>query len=142
VDLLQTLLLAAQQSAGRRFPFLIKQRRESWRGNWYGLWDDPRARLPELTEEQAFGVSGQNTNYAGFARAQSRTNLYEMDRWAAQSKDGLIGALQQLKPGWDGIVLDFTGSGGDANGNPLTPLVKSLAPPPPNPADKPKTTPP
>ncbi len=67
-----------------------------------------------------------NTSYAGFAHAQSRTNLYEMDRWAAQSKDGLVAALQQLKPGWDGIVLDFSG---DAGGNPLAELAKSLAPP-------------
>lgn len=134
LDLLQTLLSAAQQGAGHRVPFLIKQRRPSWRGNWYSLWDDPRAKLPELSEEIAYGGSDVNTNYPALAHAQSRTNLYELERWSAQSKDELVSALQQMKPGWNGIVLDFTD---DAGGNPLAGLVKSLAPPVPKPADKP-----
>jgi len=131
LDLLQTLLAAAQQGAGRRLPFLIKQRRSGWRSSWYGLWDDPRARLPELSEEMAFGPSDMDTSFAGFAHAQSRINLYEMYRWAAQSKDGLAAALQQIKPGWDGIVLDFSG---DMKGDPLAELAKGLAPPAPKPA--------
>ena len=126
LDLLQTLLAAARQAAGHPVPFLIKQRRLSWHSDWYGVWADPRAKLPELSEELAFGGSDMNTGYAGFARAQSRTNIFEMNRWEAQSKDGLTAALQQLKPGWDGIVLDFTA---DAGGDPLAELAKSLAPP-------------
>ena len=131
LDLLQTLLSAAQQGAGHPVPFLIKQRRTTWRGNWYGLWDDPRAKLPELSEALAYGGSDQDTNYAAFAHTQSRTNFYEMERWSAQSKEGLVSALQQMKPGWNGIVLDFTD---DDNGNPLAGLAKSLAPPVPKPA--------
>lgn len=130
LDLLQSLLSAAQQGAGHRVPFLIKQRRPSWRGTWYSLWDDPRAKLPELSEELAFGGSDLNTNYAAFAHTQSRTNLYELERWSAQSKDGLVSALQQMKPGWNGIVLDFTD---DDNGDPLAGLAKSLVPPVPKP---------
>ena len=133
LDLLQTLLSAAQQSTGHRIPFLIKQRRPSWHGNWYGLWDAPGAQLPELSEELAYGGSDPDTNYAAFAHTQSRTNLYELERWSAQSKDGLVSALQQMKPGWDGIVLDLTD---DAGGDPLAGLVKSLSPPAPKPASK------
>lgn len=131
IDLLQTLLSAAQQGAGHRVPFLIKQRRPSWRGDWYSLWDDPRAKLPELSEELAYGGSDQNTNYATFAHTQSRANFYELERWSAQSKEGLVSALQQMKPGWNGIVLDFTD---DDSSNPLAELAKSLASPVPKPA--------
>ena len=138
LDLLQSLLAAARQGAGHPVPFLIKQRRSSWRGNWYGVWADPRAKLPELSEELAFGGSDMNASFAGFARAQSRTNIFEVDRWAAQSKDGLAAALQQLKPGWDGIVLDFSA---DAGGDPLADLAKSLAPPAPKPGAKPAPKP-
>ena len=134
LDLLQTLLAAARQGAGHPVPFLIKQRRPSWHGNWYGLWNDPRAKLPELSEELAFGGSDMNASFTGFARAQSRTNIFEMNRWEAQSKDGLTAALQQLKPGWDGIVLDFSGNAG---GDPLAELAKSLAPPARRPDAKP-----
>ena len=136
LDLLQTLLAAARLGAGRPFPFLIKQQLPSWPSGWYGLWDDPRAKMPEISQHLADG--GSDPDFAAYAHTQSRTNLYEMDRWATQSKEGLVAALQEIKPGWDGIVLDFTG-GGDANGNPLAGLVKSLTPPAPKPVNKPGT---
>ncbi|MBV9851862.1 MAG: hypothetical protein JO250_19520 [Armatimonadetes bacterium] len=138
-DFLQKILAAAQQAAGRRPELWIKQRRSSYQADWYGLWDDPRAPLPDLTEELAYGGYSPNTDFAAFAHTQSRRAMFELPSWAGTSAAKLAGNLQQMKPGWDDIVLDFSRETG---GNPLADLAKSLTPqaakppngPPPSPA--------
>ena len=133
---LRGLLAAAQETAGHRMPFLVKQRRTIWQGGWYGLWDDPRRPLPELPEDKANGGGGPDTSYAAFAHTQCRTDLYELNVWEAQSKDGFAGALQQMKPGWDGFVLDYGGNPSlgsnpfPRSGDPLASLAESIAPSP------------
>lgn len=123
--LMQRLLVNAQQAAGRRIPFLVKQRNPFGPTNWYGLWDDPRAPLPELSEKLASDMAGSNTDYAAFAHTQSRTDVYEISQWSVQTKDALVSTLQQMKPGWDGIVLDFTADSSSRLGD----LAKSVSPP-------------
>lgn len=134
-DLLQRLLAAARQSAGPRFPFLIKQRHYTGGGNWYSLWDDPRVPLPDISEKAASGGISMETDYAGFAHSLWRTNLFELYPWAGESKDNLVAALQQTKPGWDGFVLDLSS---DSGGRALAALAKSLTPPKPEAAKLPQ----
>jgi len=134
-DLLQRLLAAARQSAGPRFPFLIKQRHYTGGGNWYSLWDDPRVPLPDISERAALGNIGMETDYAAFAHSLWRTNLSELDPWAGKSKGNLVAALQQRKPGWDGFVLDLSD---DASGSALADLAGSLTPPKPEAAKLPQ----
>ena len=89
LDLLQTLLSTAQQSAGHRVPFLIKQRRTTWRGNWYGLWDDPRAKLPALSEE-----------WLTAAPARTRTMLRSRTRSPGQTSMNWNGGRRSRKMVW------------------------------------------
>lgn len=134
-DLMQRLLAAARAAGNPRFPLWVQTRRKAYNGNWYGLWEDPRGPLPELSEEKAYGGSSPDTDYAAFARTQCRTNVYAPESWIAQSAQSLVAGLQQMKPGWDGIVLDLTAR----SGNPLATLVKSLTPPAPT-TETPKKT--
>ena len=124
-ELMQHLLVNMQETAGRPLPFLVKQRHLFSQADWYGLWDDPRAPLPELSEKLAMDGSDANANYAAFAHTQSHTVVYELSQWNVQSKESLVSSLQQMKPGWDGIVLDFSA---DPSGNPLAGLADSMTP--------------
>ena len=127
IAFLRGLLAAAQTAAGRRLPLLIKQRRSTYQGNWYGLWDDPRQPLPALPEDKANGMSGTETNFAALAHTQCRTDLFELNPWETQSKEGFAGALQALKPGWDGFVVDYS-TMPSGMGSPLEMLAKSMKP--------------
>ena len=123
-DFLGRLLSAAQQSANRRIPFLIRQRRSIWQGDWYGLWNDARGTLPELSEKLSFEGSGPDVNYAAFAHSQCRLDIVSLPAWFGSSQESLAMSLQQMKPGWDGFVLDFSTAGGD----PLAGLARSMTP--------------
>lgn len=127
-DFLQRLLAAAQQSVGPRFPFLIRQRHSMAGSNWYSLWDDPRVPLPDISEKAALGGVGMGTDFEAFAHSLWRTNICELNLWADAPEDGLVAALQQMKPGWDGFVLDLSGDVGDSA---LISFAKSLTLPKP-----------
>lgn len=126
-DLMNRLLAAARTAGGPRFPLWVHARRTAYNADWYGLWEDPRGPLPELSEENAFGGSDSETDYAALARAQCRANVILLNPWGARSAEGLAQSVKDMKPGWSGFVLDVSGLPGD----PLTDIVKSLAPPTP-----------
>jgi hypothetical protein len=127
-DLMGRLLAAARASGGPHLAFWVKTRRSTYQGDWYGLWEDPRGPLPELSEEKAYGGSGPDTDFSAFARTQCRFNVFVLSGWLAQS------AGKDMKPGWSGFVLDLT----DRPGDPLADLVRSLHPPAPVPAALPR----
>ncbi len=107
-DLLRHLLAAAQDTGGRRFRFLVRQRCDLSRYAWYGLWESPQAPLPEVPVT-AVGVPSLpwETDYAPVAHSQCRVNLIvsgigDLNPYAPAD------ALQKLSAGWDGLVLDAT----------------------------------
>ena len=145
-DLLRRLLAAAQDTSGRRFRFLVKQRgtssqsQDPSQSGWYGLWDNLDAPLPEVLHfppgpavpSQAAGENGfGEINYAPAAHAQCRVNLYALPPWIGPSpyiaRDLLrtIDLLREQEPGWDGIVLDMTDL---SFGDRLADLARGAAP--------------
>ena len=112
------LLAAAQEKGGRQFRFLISQRGDTGQ-DWYGLWDDPQAPLPELPP--ALWHSPPGTDLAKIAHARSRIALAALPPWVLTSTYSSPAAalLPLMKPGWDGMVLDATAPNGGRSGSDL-----------------------
>ncbi len=58
-----------------------------------------------MTQAAIFSPPG-NDNFAPLAHSQSPVAVYAPPPWAVGSPEGLAAALRDLKPGWDGVVLD------------------------------------
>lgn len=133
-DLLNRLLAAARAAGKPRFALWVHARRTAYNADWYGLWEDPRGPLPELSEDKAFGGYDTDTDYAALARTQSRSNVLLLNRWEAHSADGLTQSVKAMKPGWSGFALDLSDSPADplsdSPADPLADLARSVTTPP------------
>lgn len=129
-DFLRRLLTAAQEAGGRRVRFLVASRGDVTAPDWYGLWDNPQAPLPEIPDTPPGVRPLTETDYAQAAHSRCRIALYTLPFWAASSQYIVADKLPAIALGWDGVVLDLTGSG-VSGGNPLTALARGVAPAPP-----------
>jgi hypothetical protein len=115
-------LFDAAQASGQRDVW-VAQRRESYDGNWYGLWARPDAPLPEIPEDALFNYN-PGRNFAALAHAQSPQAVTVVSVWGGEDAGALAQYLKALKPGWDGVVLNCEG---DPRGDYLKSFATSAA---------------
>ena len=146
-DLLQRLLAVGREAGGPHLRFLVNRRTlpeardaSEWVPSWYGLWDDPRAPLPQM-RSWTTGVGNTlplwATDLAAFEHSQRRINVYQLNsrntwslatlaeklRWATFLGLGQKSPSQMSQ--WDGIVLSLlTGP----SANPIADLAQEVTP--------------
>lgn len=111
-DLLRQLLAAGQEAGGRRFRFLVRQRGDAGMGDWYGLWDDTHAPLPESsTFSPKIGPwhLPSEMDRALASHSQCRITLNTIGLGVFVWPPLTVEMLPTLTPGWDGILVDMTG---------------------------------
>ena len=105
-DLLRRLLASAQEADGRRVRFLVASRGDVTAPDWYGLWDNPQAPLPEISAAPPGVRPPAETDYAQAAHSRSRIALYRLSFWEVESQYVVADKLRAVTLGWDGMVLE------------------------------------